>query len=113
MPCATHFPHFTSYHMCCFCRWAWSFCMRPYGRSGPGPPGTPTPYDAIAIAQPFQVVPATRPEQQLFDHDNPALFKATQAMPSSTPFKNQPKEGTNSGFDFFRDPLNSDKPMTT
>src|SRR5581483_1386209 len=36
--------------------------------------------------------------------------RAPQATPSSSVFVKQPKEGKNSGFDFYRDPLNSDHP---
>jgi hypothetical protein len=39
------------------------------------------------------------------------VFTPQRAEPSSPVFRQQPKEGKNSGFDFFRDPLNSDAPM--
>ena len=74
----------------------------------------PTPtHDAIADAQTPRAAPTTRPEQQLSDHDKSPEFDPSKAMPVSPAFKSQPKEGRNSGFDFYRDPLNSDKPMTT
>src|SRR5206468_4450404 len=34
------------------------------------------------------------------------------AAPASTVFRSQPKAGRISGFDFYRDPLNSDQPFT-
>lgn len=43
-------------------------------------------------------------------HDRSDQFKAADAEPSSPVFRTQPKEGKNSGFDFYRDPLNSDRP---
>lgn len=52
-----------------------------------------------------------RPEQQKTAHDQSNVFSATNAEPSSPVFKTQPKAGQNSGFDFYRDPLNSDKPF--
>ncbi|MGA8029584.1 MAG: hypothetical protein WB992_20775 [Bryobacteraceae bacterium] len=55
-------------------------------------------------------VPAERPEQTKTEHDRSDIFKATNAKPSSTVTKTQPKEGKISGFDFYRDPLNSDTP---
>lgn len=79
---------------------------------GSNPPAG-APYDAVAAAQTPQAAPTTQPEQQKSQHDQSDEFKATQAMPISPAFKGQPKEGKNSGFDFYRDPLNSDKPMTT
>lgn len=69
--------------------------------------------DAIEDVQTPRAAPATRPEQQMNEHDRSGLFDAAHAQPSSTAFKGQPKEGKNSGFDFARDPLNSDAPMTT
>jgi hypothetical protein len=44
-------------------------------------------------------------------HDRSDLFRAPNAKPSSTVFKSQPDEGAVKGFDFYRDPLNSKKPM--
>ena len=40
-------------------------------------------------------------------------FAAPNAMPSSPAFGDQPKQGRITGFDFYRDPLNVDEPMTT
>jgi cytochrome c peroxidase len=68
------------------------------------------PHDAVADAQ--QTLPArnARPEQRKSEHDRSDLFKSQNAQPSSPVFKTQDKEGKNSGFDFYRDPLNSDQP---
>src|SRR3954447_561443 len=69
--------------------------------------------DAVADAQRPRGVEATRPEQQLKDHDRPERFSAKNATPSSPVFKSQAKEGRITGFDFYRDPLNADHPMMT
>jgi len=79
----------------------------------PAPAPAPAPYDAVAAAQERNEVPAERPEQKKTEHDRSDVFDATKAKPSSPALKQQPKEGKISGFDFYRDPLNSDKPMTT
>src|SRR3954466_13862062 len=69
--------------------------------------------DAVQDFQSPRAAPATRPEQQLTDHDQSEVFKATSAPPDSPAMKDQPKEGKITGFDFYRDPLNADKAMTT
>jgi hypothetical protein len=66
--------------------------------------------DAVAQAQTPIPVQATRPEQRKTDHDRSSIFGATNAQSSSPVFQNQPKQGKNSGFDFYRDPLNADRP---
>jgi cytochrome c peroxidase len=71
------------------------------------------PADAVADAQTTQPVPTERPEQQLTEHDRSGVFDARNALPKSPDFKAQPKEGKISGFDFYRDPLNADRPMQT
>ena len=68
------------------------------------------PYDAVAEAQTSREVPIERPEQKKTEHDRADLFDAPKARPSSPIFEDQPKEGRLSGFDFYRDPLNADKP---
>jgi cytochrome c peroxidase len=73
---------------------------------------TPPP-DAVKEAQTPKPVPASRPEQRKTEQDQPGKFDARNAPPSSPVFKNQPKEGKISGFDFFRDPLNADRPFQT
>ena len=52
----------------------------------------------------------TRPEQKKTPHDLSDVFKATNAKPSSPVTNDQPKQGKISGFDFYRDPLNADRP---
>jgi len=75
----------------------------------PSPP--PPPPDAVQQAQqPAPVAPA-RPEQNKSPHDQSDAFTPQKAAPSSPVFQGQPKQGKNDGFDFFRDPLNSDAPM--
>jgi cytochrome c peroxidase len=75
----------------------------------PGAP--PAPRDAVAQAQQGpQTTSSTRPEQRKTEHDSSNIFDAAQAPPSSTAFQDQDKQGKNSGFDFYRDPLNADKP---
>lgn len=73
------------------------------------------PQDVVLDAQTPKEVAIKRPEQQKNVHDQTLEQKiaATKAEPASTAFKNQPEEGMVKGFDFFRDPLNAKKPMTT
>jgi cytochrome c peroxidase len=78
-------------------------------RQNPNP--QPAPRDAVVEAQQPSPVAVERPEQQKTDHDRSDLFEPPNARPSSPAFQSQPKQGKNSGFDFYRDPLNSDKPM--
>jgi cytochrome c peroxidase len=68
------------------------------------------PYDAVAEAQTSREVPIERPEQKKTEHDRADLFDEPKARPSSPILADQPKEGRISGFDFYRDPLNADKP---
>jgi cytochrome c peroxidase len=69
------------------------------------------PTDAIQEAQTVHATPIERPEQKLTDHDNSSVFSATQASNSSQQFKHQPDKGQVTGFDFYRDPLDAQKPM--
>jgi hypothetical protein len=71
------------------------------------------PQDAIMEAQTLQDVPITRPEQRRSGHDQSDVFSAKKAAPSSTAFEAQPDQGKVLGFDFYRDALNSKKPMMT
>jgi hypothetical protein len=66
--------------------------------------------DAVAEAQTSREVPIERPEQKKTEHDRADHFDAAKARPSSPIFEDQPKGGRISGFDFYRDPLNADKP---
>jgi hypothetical protein len=79
------------------------------------PPGSQPPgaRDAVAEAQTPRRAEAKRPEQRLTDQDRPERFSAKTATPSSPVFKDQPKEGRITGFDFFRDPLGADHPGMT
>jgi cytochrome c peroxidase len=72
-------------------------------------PPSPPP-DAVGQAQTPSPVQATRPEQNKTEHDRSDIFNGTNAKPSSPVSKGQPKEGKISGFDFYRDPLNADRP---
>ncbi len=78
-----------------------------------GPAPVAPPYDAVQDAQTPRSVPVTRPEQQLSAHDRSAAFAAPNAQPSSSAFAGQPEQGRVEGFDFYRDPLNSKRPMMT
>jgi len=71
------------------------------------------PKDAAADATAVQKVATERPEQQQTAHDRSEVFDWRQPAPLSPALKGQPKEGRISGFDFSRDPLNADEPMTT
>ena len=68
------------------------------------------PHDAVIEAQQTQAVPVERPEQRKTEHDLSGVFNAQNAQPSSPALKSQPEEGKTSGFDFYRDPLNSSRP---
>src|SRR4051794_22964162 len=68
----------------------------------------PPASDAVQQAQTPSPAPSTRPEQTKSPHDQSDVFTPQRAEPSSPVLKQQPKEGKNSGFDFFRDPLGSD-----
>jgi cytochrome c peroxidase len=72
-------------------------------------PTTP-PSDAILRAQQTSPVAMKRPEQMRTAHDLSDIFDARKADPSSPVFLSQPKQGKISGFDFYRDPLNADRP---
>ena len=67
--------------------------------------------DAVEAAQKPGAVANTRPEQQKTDHDRSAIFTLADAQPASPVFANQPKAGRLIGFDFYRDPLGSDRPF--
>jgi cytochrome c peroxidase len=77
----------------------------------PAPPAPPRPNaDAVQAGQEHLPVERTRPEQQLTEHDR-GDFKASPMMNAAV--KDQPEQGEIRGFDFYRDPLNAPKPMTT
>lgn len=72
------------------------------------------PQDAVEEAQRPRVVSGERPEQTKSSHDADASkFKPDQAPPVNAAVKDQPKGGAITGFDFYRDPLNAEKPMQT
>src|SRR4051812_35298385 len=71
------------------------------------------PRDAVQEAQRSLTSAPKRPEQSKSPHDQSDRFSAANADPSSPVFKSQPKEGKISGFDFYRDPLNADRPFMT
>ncbi len=67
--------------------------------------------DAVQDVQTPRPAQRTRPEQQLTERDRPEKFAPENAALVSPALKDQPKEGKITGFDFYRDPLNSDQPM--
>jgi cytochrome c peroxidase len=69
--------------------------------------------DAVQSAQKPTPVAANRPEMEKNNHDTSTVFIAANAEPSSPVFSSQPKSGRVSGFDFYRDALNSDRPFMT
>ena len=73
-------------------------------------PNPSVPPDAVGQAQGARGVPATRPEQKKTPHDASAIFDAANAKPASPVSTDQPNAGKVTGFDFFRDPLNADRP---
>jgi cytochrome c peroxidase len=68
--------------------------------------------DPAAEATAPAKVAGNRPELRQSDHDKSDVFDPKKAMSINPALKAQPKEGKMLGFDFARDPLNSDKPMT-
>ena len=76
---------------------------------------TTPPPDAVEEAQtPRAPEKIVRAEQAKTASDADVdKFKADKAEVSSTVVKGQPKGGAITGFDFYRDPLNAEKPMQT
>jgi hypothetical protein len=68
-------------------------------------------HDPAAEAVRPTAVEQNRPEQQITEHDRSPLFDITKPAPITGALKPQAKEGRLLGFDFSRDPLNSDRPM--
>src|SRR5438270_10107627 len=73
-------------------------------------PSPPASSDAVTAGQQPSAVQTSRPEQKKTAHDLSDVFKAGNAKPSSPVVDDQPKQGKISGFDFYRDPLNADRP---
>ena len=71
------------------------------------------PPDAVAEVQTPRSVPVERPEQRKTAHDASNRFDAAKAEPISKALDDQPEKGAFNGFDFYRDPLNAKRPMTT
>jgi cytochrome c peroxidase len=70
--------------------------------------------DAVVRAQEARSVEKKEKiDKQTEAHDKSDIFKASNATPLSDAFKNQPDNGKISGFDFYRDALNSKKPFET
>src|SRR3954453_5656745 len=69
--------------------------------------------DPASEALTVRNVKQERPEQQVTEHDRSPAFDMTKPAPLTKALKNQTKEGRILGFDFARDPLNSDRPFTT
>lgn len=73
----------------------------------------PASRDAVEAAQGANPPQGERAELQKADHDKSDKFAAEKAPASSHALKAQPEGGQVTGFDFYRDPLNAKKPMTT
>jgi len=69
------------------------------------------PHDAVTEAQDSRSAPLERPEQRKTEHDRSGIFDAQKVKSSSPAFLDQPRDGKILGFDFYRDPLGSEKPM--
>jgi len=69
-----------------------------------------SPEDSVVRGQTSNPTASTRPEQTKTDHDRSGIFSASNARPASEVAREQPKGGRITGFDFYRDPLNSDQP---
>src|SRR5262249_55926378 len=72
--------------------------------------GQPAPNDAVARAQQAPAANGERVEQKKSAHDRSDTFDARKAPPSSPVLASQPGHGRITGFDFYKDPLNADKP---
>lgn len=68
--------------------------------------------DVVERAQTAGPPEGTLVEQRQQEADRPEKFDPKQAQSASPAFKDQPKAGKITGFDFFRDPLNADEPFT-
>jgi hypothetical protein len=79
--------------------------------ANPASPRTGTRPDAVQQAQESQSPALKRPEQKKSQHDESKRFTAPNAPSVSSALKDQPSDGDITGFDFYRDPLNADKPM--
>src|SRR5579872_5695681 len=78
-----------------------------------GKKAPPPPHDAVTDAQTPRPAPANRPEQKKNAHDRSDVFQAAKAPVLTAALNDQPKGGDITGFDFYRDPLNADRPMMT
>jgi cytochrome c peroxidase len=79
--------------------------------SKPSNESAPVKRDAIQEAQTVRPSDGSKVEQRQSPEDLSEKFSPFTARPASPVFKAQPKEGKVSGFDFFRDGLNSDRPF--
>jgi cytochrome c peroxidase len=77
---------------------------------GQDPQQPPSSNDAADEARRQKSTTATRPEQMLTAHDRSPVFNASNAKPVSDVVSQQPEMGRIAGFDFYRDPLNADRP---
>lgn len=71
------------------------------------------PRDVPTEAQAAERIARDRPEQKVTDHDRNERFAHHAPAPLSKAIAEQPKQGRLLGFDFARDPFNSDAPFTT
>lgn len=67
--------------------------------------------DPAADAMQANAVSRDRPEQQITEHDRSPIFERNRPAPINAALNEQPKGGRLLGFDFARDPLNSERPM--
>ena len=79
--------------------------------NAPSPRPSSRPRDAVQSVQTPQDVRSTRPEQKKSRHDESDDFLAKNADPINSALNDQPSKGDITGFDFYRDPLNADRPM--
>jgi cytochrome c peroxidase len=88
------------------------FCQQPQNDQRQEPQATAV-RDPAADAVQQNTVAQERPEQQVTEHDRSPKFDTTKPAPINNALNDQPKQGALKGFDFARDPLNSDRPMQT
>jgi cytochrome c peroxidase len=67
--------------------------------------------DAVDRATTIEASRGNRVEEKKSQHDSSDKFDSTKAQPITAALKPQPQGGDITGFDFYRDPLNADRPM--
>lgn len=83
------------------------------GQSQQRESGRPPVRDAVQAAQTTAEGRSDRPELKRSKHDASDRFTVDKAAPITAALNDQPQKGDITGFDFYRDPLNADRPGKT